>query len=285
MTRFASAIDTASEARSSRSLSRASHATAWVLEWLSRQWLLCSCHITGLASTFAFWKRVKLVAGDEIVKVADGPERITVADIDALLYLPNPSREQLERSLRVPALSQGWKTSLKAIAEQKTSEEGNPGLKASSWPATSLAGFSAFTRRQGRSRSCRCGLVVHRTNGRGTSACSSTRTVSRPAVAHNTQRPNAAPELLDVRHARRQDLSGKRQTRDERGCQLISLRSRTGGRYFGGERASGRFYSEIRRWARRIAQCGHRGNPRTRHVAVAVLRGVTSSGLVDLRSA
>jgi ferredoxin-NADP reductase len=80
-------------------------------------------------------------AGDEIVKVADGPEGITVADIDALLYLPNPSREQLERSLRVPALSQGWKTSLKAIAEQKTSEGGNPGLKASSGPAPAWPGF------------------------------------------------------------------------------------------------------------------------------------------------
>jgi ferredoxin-NADP reductase/ferredoxin len=80
-------------------------------------------------------------AGDEIVKVADGPERITVADVDALLYLPNPSREQLERSLRVPALSQGWKTSLKAIAEQRTSEGGNPGLKASSGPPPAWPGF------------------------------------------------------------------------------------------------------------------------------------------------
>src|SRR5579884_2155762 len=51
-------------------------------------------------------------AGDEIVKVAQGPEHITVADVDALLYLPNPSRGQLQRSLRVPALSEGWKTSL-----------------------------------------------------------------------------------------------------------------------------------------------------------------------------
>src|SRR3954449_9784754 len=32
-------------------------------------------------------------AGDEIVKVADGPERVTVAQIDALLYLPNKSRD------------------------------------------------------------------------------------------------------------------------------------------------------------------------------------------------
>jgi ferredoxin-NADP reductase/MOSC domain-containing protein YiiM len=80
-------------------------------------------------------------AGDEITKVADGPEHMTVANIDALLYLPKPSREQLERSLRVPALSQGWKTSLKAIAEQKTSEGGNPGLKASAGPPPAWPGF------------------------------------------------------------------------------------------------------------------------------------------------
>ncbi len=80
-------------------------------------------------------------AGDEITKVADGPEHITVAGIDALLYLPNPSHEQLERSLRVPALSQGWKTSLKEIAEQKVSEGGNPGLKASGGPPPAWPGF------------------------------------------------------------------------------------------------------------------------------------------------
>jgi MOSC domain-containing protein YiiM len=38
--------------------------------------------------------------------------RITVADADALLYVPNPSRRQLERSLRVPALNPGWRASL-----------------------------------------------------------------------------------------------------------------------------------------------------------------------------
>ena len=80
-------------------------------------------------------------AEDEVVKVADGPERVTVADVDGLLYLPNPSREQLERSLRVPALSSGWKTSLKAIAEQKTSGGGNPGLKASGGPPPAWPGF------------------------------------------------------------------------------------------------------------------------------------------------
>src|SRR5580658_6527676 len=41
-------------------------------------------------------------AGDDIVKIADGPERITVAEIDALLYLPGHSSEQLQRALQVP---------------------------------------------------------------------------------------------------------------------------------------------------------------------------------------
>jgi ferredoxin-NADP reductase/MOSC domain-containing protein YiiM len=80
-------------------------------------------------------------AGDEITKVAGGPEQITVANIDALLYLPNPSRDQLDSSLRVPALSPGWKTSLRAIVEQRTSEGGNPGLKASSGPPPAWPGF------------------------------------------------------------------------------------------------------------------------------------------------
>ena len=54
-------------------------------------------------------------AGDEIVRVADGPERLTVAQVDALLYLPNKSRALLERALRVPALSEGWKGSFREL--------------------------------------------------------------------------------------------------------------------------------------------------------------------------
>ena len=42
----------------------------------------------------------KVGVGDDIVKLADGPERFTVAEIDALLYLPGHSRQQLERAPR-----------------------------------------------------------------------------------------------------------------------------------------------------------------------------------------
>jgi ferredoxin-NADP reductase len=54
-------------------------------------------------------------AGDEIVKVADGPERLTVAQVDGLLYLPGHPRALLERALRVPALSAGWQESFRAL--------------------------------------------------------------------------------------------------------------------------------------------------------------------------
>ena len=79
--------------------------------------------------------------GDDIVKVTDGPERSTVAEIDALLYLPGHSRAQLERALRIPALSKGWQTSFQTMLKQETSAQtmqGNPGLakeeQAPAWP-------------------------------------------------------------------------------------------------------------------------------------------------------
>ena len=80
-------------------------------------------------------------AGDDIVKIAEGPERITVAEVDGLLYLPGHSRKELERALRVPALSKGWQGSFRAMLEQDLSpraEVGNAGLaseeQAPAWP-------------------------------------------------------------------------------------------------------------------------------------------------------
>src|SRR6266568_1224765 len=47
-------------------------------------------------------------SGDDIVKIASGPEGMTVAEIDALLYLPGHPRKELLRALRIPALPDGW---------------------------------------------------------------------------------------------------------------------------------------------------------------------------------
>ncbi len=82
-------------------------------------------------------------SGDEIVKITDGPERVTVAEIDALLYLPGHPRELLERCLRIPALSLGWKASLQALLAQETSHvsTGNAGLTGVTTPSPAWSGF------------------------------------------------------------------------------------------------------------------------------------------------
>ncbi len=71
-------------------------------------------------------------AGDGIVKVATGPEAMTVTETDALLYLPGHSRQQLLRALRIPALPEGWRGSFQAMLDQP--DTGNAGLVAASPP-------------------------------------------------------------------------------------------------------------------------------------------------------
>jgi MOSC domain-containing protein YiiM len=62
-------------------------------------------------------------AGNEIVRVAAGPEHMSVFEINALLYMPGHSRSQLERALRIPALSAGWRASFQALLEQKDRQQ------------------------------------------------------------------------------------------------------------------------------------------------------------------
>ncbi|MYV51090.1 MOSC and FAD-binding oxidoreductase domain-containing protein [Streptomyces sp. SID3212] len=102
-----------------------------------------------------FYMRVvvegEIEAGQEIVKVADGPEGMTVADIDSLLYLPGHPRDDLDRALRISSLSPGWQASLRSLKEQSAKEQaggapagssGNTGLTtAASSPPPAWTGF------------------------------------------------------------------------------------------------------------------------------------------------
>jgi ferredoxin-NADP reductase/MOSC domain-containing protein YiiM len=82
-------------------------------------------------------------SGDEIEKIADGPERVSVAEIDGLLYLPEHPRDQLQRALRVPSLSMGWKESLNALLDSNEGARrgGNAGLTPSIAPAPAWSGY------------------------------------------------------------------------------------------------------------------------------------------------
>jgi MOSC domain-containing protein YiiM/ferredoxin-NADP reductase/ferredoxin len=87
-----------------------------------------------------------LAAGDEIVKVGEAAERMTVAAINALLYSPNHPRDQLERALRIEALSPGWRGSFEALLQSAGSAgSGNAGLAPSAAAHPVAPGFRTLT--------------------------------------------------------------------------------------------------------------------------------------------
>ncbi len=95
-------------------------------------------------------------AGDEIVKIAAGPEGMTVRQANALLYLPGHPRAELEKALRIPALSPGWQGSFRALLEQEAndpSNRGNAGLAPELGPPPAWSGFRRLEVREKRRES------------------------------------------------------------------------------------------------------------------------------------
>ena len=86
-------------------------------------------------------------AGDEIVNMGESNERMTVAEINALLYSPNHARDQLERALRIEALSPGWRSSFEALlqSETTTAGSGNAGLVPAAAAHPVAPGFRALS--------------------------------------------------------------------------------------------------------------------------------------------
>jgi len=69
-------------------------------------------------------------AGDEIVKEGEAAERMTIEEINALLYSPDHAPERLRRALWIDALSPGWRASFEALLQSATTGagKGNVGL-------------------------------------------------------------------------------------------------------------------------------------------------------------
>jgi ferredoxin-NADP reductase/MOSC domain-containing protein YiiM len=89
--------------------------------------LLVSHHRPG------FYMRViaegRVTAGDEIARTRKGPGSLSVADTDALLYLPGHDAARLRTALAIPALSPGWQGSFRgmlAAAEGRAAADGKP---------------------------------------------------------------------------------------------------------------------------------------------------------------
>lgn len=82
-------------------------------------------------------------AGDGIEKIMDGPGRISVAEIDSLLYSANHNLDRIAIAAQIPALSQGWKGSFEGFLRAAKSgiNNGNPGLTSSSSSQPAWSGF------------------------------------------------------------------------------------------------------------------------------------------------
>jgi len=97
--------------------------------------LLVSHHRPG------FYMRVitegRIQAGNPIVKTRTGPGALSVADTDALLYLPGRDRAKLRVALTIPALSPGWQGSFRDLlaAPEGDGTAPSPGTEPQSGPA------------------------------------------------------------------------------------------------------------------------------------------------------
>ncbi len=58
-------------------------------------------------------------AGDEIVRIVQGPESMTISEVNALLYKPGHPADRLEKALRIPALSTGWHSSSRHCSNER----------------------------------------------------------------------------------------------------------------------------------------------------------------------
>ncbi len=109
--------------------------------------LLVSHHRPGFY--FRVLEEGDVQAGDKIIKLASGSEQMSVAEADALLYLPGHTHQELARALRIPALSPGWQASFRALLEGEPGG-GNAGLAVTSpppaWPGFHQLTVTAITR-------------------------------------------------------------------------------------------------------------------------------------------
>jgi MOSC domain-containing protein YiiM/ferredoxin-NADP reductase len=82
-------------------------------------------------------------AGDLIEKIADGPERMSVTEIDQLLYTADHPTEALRRAVRISALSPGWQGSMNSLLDAAIAgrRAGNAGLSAAPAAAPSWNGM------------------------------------------------------------------------------------------------------------------------------------------------
>jgi MOSC domain-containing protein YiiM/ferredoxin-NADP reductase len=88
---------------------------------------------------FLVFEEGEVSGGDGIVKVDEGKERMSIAEINALLYSPQHPRDRVDRALQIQALSPGLRASFLAMFASQS--DGNAGLAPASAEHPAAPGF------------------------------------------------------------------------------------------------------------------------------------------------
>ena len=226
-------------------------------------------------------------AGDEIILVASGPERMSVFEINALLYMPGHPRSQLERALRIPALSAGWRASFEALLTQDRSGDattGNAGLTAASGPPPAWRGFRPFrVSRKVRESVDVISLVLEPTDGRPIAAALPGR-----FIVLRLEPASGAPVLMrsyslsGEPSAERYRVSVKREF-SWRGQRLRRRRAKDR-RHRAGKRGARQFHATAGSDACRFVERRDRSDPGARDASCAGGRSIDEGNLVAIRS-
>src|ERR1700744_917634 len=97
----------------------------------------------------------EIEAGNAIRKLSGGPESMSVADIDQLLYSKDHPKENLAKAMKIPALSQGWQSSFNELlsAAAKGPGSGNAGLAGAIARPLAWKGYRRFVIKKARMES------------------------------------------------------------------------------------------------------------------------------------
>ena len=224
-------------------------------------------------------------AGDEIVKVGEAKERMTVAEINALLYSPDHARDRLERALRIEALSPGWRSSFEALLQSQTTAAGERqrGARAGSGCASGCTRISAARGDGDRSRVRGRPLADDAEPGRSAAANGSARPVRGPASSTDRRRPATLSQLFALGSPLDGALSNQREDRAEWGGWNLPAGACPGGRCSRRQLAARKLHSAVRRAAGGAAQRGNRGDARSGDAARAGGGPLDTAGLVAAR--
>ena len=288
-TRCASATGTGSETRSWRSPSRASRATGrGMVPRRATRWRRCWSHTANRGSTAGSSPRATLRPATTSSRSPTGPKRMSVAEIDALLYLPGHPRDALDRAPPHPGAQPRLAdvvagagragTELRRIDGQPGPHRRPPGRRRRPGRDSALCRFGPYTR-----RAARCASLTLADPGGAPAAGMATRPIDHAAAARRDRRRTVDPQLFAVQHGGQRHVPDQRQAGTQRGGQWLRPHPGAGGRSARRRRAAGRVLPHRSGHTGDPAVGRSGGDPGARHAARARRGGLAPTGLVAAR--